>query len=253
MDAAAAAVLAFALTACASFYLSGGTPPGVAADSPLAGLPLIEVHADAPPAVAPDTSLFPPPPGADSTFAVLLSGDGGWAGTDRSLANRLARAGLPVVGWNSLRYYWKARTPAEAAADLGRVIEHYEKAWDRPRVFLVGYSFGADVLPILYDRLSPEQRAGVRAIALLSFADDALFEFHMVGWLGIDKGRLYPTLPAVDRIRDVPVTCVYGARDPNAACSRLDQPNVRVYRFGGGHHFGLENDEVAAAVLSSLR
>jgi len=46
---------------------------------------------------------------------------------------------------------------AEATArDLARVIEHYTRTWNKPRVLLIGYSQGADVLPFLVNRLPEE-------------------------------------------------------------------------------------------------
>ncbi|HMA10801.1 MAG TPA: AcvB/VirJ family lysyl-phosphatidylglycerol hydrolase, partial [Steroidobacteraceae bacterium] len=44
-------------------------------------------------------------------MAVIISGDGGWAGLDRQIASELSRRGIPVVGIDSLRYFWHARTP----------------------------------------------------------------------------------------------------------------------------------------------
>ena len=83
------------------------------------------------------------------TLAILLTGDGGWAGLDKTVAAGLSAHGVPVVGWSSLGYYWTPRNPAAAAADLKRIIEHYTTAWRRSRVLIVGYSFGADVAPFL--------------------------------------------------------------------------------------------------------
>jgi len=51
------------------------------------------------------------PPAPGESFAILATGDGGWAELDRELAHRLAAADLPVVGWNSRAYYWTRRTP----------------------------------------------------------------------------------------------------------------------------------------------
>ena len=80
-------------------------------------------------------------------MAIILTGDGGWAGLDKSLAAGFAARGIPSIGWNSLRYYWTPRTPDGAAADLARIIRHYMPEWMAKRVILVGYWFGADVLP----------------------------------------------------------------------------------------------------------
>jgi len=51
-------------------------------------------------------------------FAIILSGDGGWVSIDRDLSTAFAQRGIPVVGWDSLKYFWTARTPMKAAAIL---------------------------------------------------------------------------------------------------------------------------------------
>ena len=104
-------------------------------------LPLVEVPAKQP---------------AGDLLAVIVSGDGGWAGIDHDVANDLASKGVPVVGLNSLQYFWNARTPDGAAADLQRIARHYLPAWGRQQLLLVGYSLGADVLPFMASRLPPD-------------------------------------------------------------------------------------------------
>jgi type IV secretory pathway VirJ component len=54
---------------------------------------------------------------------VLLTGDGGWAGLDQELAERLAARGVPVVGFNSLKYFRTERTPEEAATAAAMLAE----------------------------------------------------------------------------------------------------------------------------------
>src|ERR1700733_8386245 len=110
----------------------------------LQDLPLVEV---------PSTGT-----GNDDVFAVLLSGDGGWAGIDKNVARSLAERGIPVVGWDTLRYFWTARTPAGLARDLDRTLAYYAVAWQRPHVLLIGYSQGADVLPFAVNRLPQASR-----------------------------------------------------------------------------------------------
>ena len=120
-------------------------PLAAAADDTLAGLPLVELPVAAP----------------GRLMAVVYSGDGGWRDIDKDIAGRLQDKGVPVVGVDSLRYFWSEKTPEQIAADLGLIIDHYREAWQRPDVVLVGYSFGADVLPFAYNRL-PADDAGER-------------------------------------------------------------------------------------------
>ena len=121
---------------------------------------------------------------------MIVSGDGGWAEIDKDVSAGLAGAGVPVAGWNSLDYYWTPRTPEAASADLSRIVGHYSRFWGKPRVLLIGYSFGADVLPFLVNRLSTESRAQVAGVSLLGLSDTAAFEFHLSSWLAGGGGRL---------------------------------------------------------------
>ena len=183
-------------------------------------------------------------------MAVIFSGDGGWADLDRNVSAGLAAAGVPVVGFNSLRYFWTPRTPDTAATDLARVITHYSAAWHRPRVILVGYSFGADALPFLVNRLEAPLRSQVTNVALLGLSTTAQFEFHLAEWFGQDSGPEYSTVPEVNRLT-VPITCVRGAEEDESACGLIRNPRARVVTVGEGHHFGGEYDELAHVILGS--
>jgi type IV secretory pathway VirJ component len=205
-------------------------PPG------LDELPIVEVAATG--------------PGHADTFGVLLSGDGGWAGIDEELSARLARHGLPIVGIDSLRYFWRARTPESTAADVQRVIEHYQSAWKRERAVLIGYSQGADVLPFIINRLPTESRRAVVSAVALSLSTTATFEFHLASWVGASGDR--PTMPEVQRLARGPLWCVYGKDDGDALCPDLDPDVFHVVQLPGAHHFDGDYERVSAVVLAAI-
>jgi type IV secretory pathway VirJ component len=180
-------------------------------------------------------------------WALLLTGDGGWADIDKSLAAALAAKGIPVVGWSSLDYYWTPRTPEGAAADLARVIEHYAATWRLPRVFLAGYSFGADVLPFLTNRLPETVRGRVAGVTLLGPSETAAFEFHVSSWIGGGGDPRHRTVPEVGRLA-MPVTCVSATDEPESICDAMRSPRVRVAKVGKGHHFSGEYGRLAELV-----
>jgi type IV secretory pathway VirJ component len=185
-------------------------------------------------------------------LAVLLSGDGGWAGIDRDVGGALAAAGVPVVGWNSLQYYWHARSPQGAADDLARILRHYLAAWHEQRAVLVGYSFGADVLPFLVTRLPADLRSKVALVALLGPSHEATFEFHVAEWLGSDGDAGKPTLPEVSRLAGIPLLCVYGEKEEDSLCRDLPAGLARLLPTAGAHHFGGDYTKLATAVLASV-
>jgi type IV secretory pathway VirJ component len=185
-------------------------------------------------------------------MAVILTGDGGWAGLDKSVAAGMAARGIPSVGWSSLRYYWTPRTPDSAAEDLERIIQHYTSQWSTKRVILIGYSFGADVLPFLVTRLPAAVRSRVRSVALLGLSQAADFEFHISDWIGRIRASPYRTVPETDRLT-VPVVCVQGAAEDDSACRHIKGPNIRSLELGQGHHFGGNYAVLVDMILNAYR
>jgi type IV secretory pathway VirJ component len=183
-------------------------------------------------------------------FGVFLSGDGGWAGIDAQLSARLARRGLPIVGIDSLRYFWHARTPQSTSADVARVIERYSRVWRRPRALLIGFSQGADVLPFVLNRLPEETRPQVVGAVALSLSTTATFEFHVSNWIGASGDR--PTAPETDQLVPNSLTCVYGKEDHDALCPRLDRARFHVVELPGSHHFNGDYDRLSTIVLGAL-
>jgi type IV secretory pathway VirJ component len=191
-------------------------------------------------------------PTVDS-FAILYSGDGGWRDLDRSLADVLASKGMNVVGVDVLRYYWRPKTPEVGARDLARIISHYQQHWGHKPVVLIGFSFGADVLPFLVNRLPPELRADIRLITLLAPERTTGFEVHATGWIGQDTGATFPIEPELKSLSTIRVQCVYGEDEvKNSLCTTAAAAGYDLMRKPGGHHFDhnyaeLANDIIAAA------
>jgi type IV secretory pathway VirJ component len=205
----------------------------------LADLPLVEVPASS-------TERF-------RVFAVIVSGDGGWASLDRQVGQALAAQGIPVVGLDSLQYFWHRKTPEEAALALGRILRHYLEAWQRDAALLIGYSRGADVLPFMANRLPGELLDKIALIALLGPGLEVDFEFHFTDWvLNPRGGNLRPVLPEVERLRGKRILCVYGREEPASLCPKLQSGRVVLDARPGAHHFGGDYEAIAQQILSAL-
>ena len=184
-------------------------------------------------------------------LAIMLSGDGGWAGLDKAVAAQLNARGVPLVGWDSLRYFWNARTPDGAARDLDRVIRHYSREWHKSKVLLIGYSQGADVMPFLVNRLAQSTRSMLAGTALIGMGTEAFFEFSVRHWLGQPTGGL-PIRPEIERGLLGRVQCIYGSDEQDSSCLTLRADGLEKTKLPGGHHFDGDYAAVAAAVVKGL-
>jgi type IV secretory pathway VirJ component len=250
------AAFAAAFAKLAEANLTRGVAPPPAA---LGDLPVIEVAArsDAAPAVAAPSAAAPSAAAPSSTapsdaFAIIMSGDGGWAGLDQDIAAALSARGIPVVGLDSLRYYWTARTPDSVAADTDRMIRYYMSHFGKKRVLLIGYSQGADVLPFAVNRLPQATRAQVALTAILGMSEHALFEFHVSSWISDDTSGP-ATLPEVNRITGMPVLCIYGEDEHDSLCPKLDPGKFNIVKVKGGHHFDGNYAALADDILAASK
>jgi type IV secretory pathway VirJ component len=189
--------------------------------------------------------------GNDDVFAVLLSGDGGWAGIDRKVAQSLAARGIPVVGWDTLRYFWSKRTPAGLARDLDRTLGYYAMTWSRHRALVIGYSQGADVLPFAVNRLPPATRNMIVTTTLLGLGRQAAFEFHLANWVGPATGLAI--LPEFQQMSRAKTLCVFGAGDKGSLCADFAAGTAGTIELAGGHHFDGDYEGLANLILKFAR
>ncbi len=159
---------------------------------------------------------------------------------------------MPVVGIDSLSYFWNAKTPAEGGRDAGRIVEHFSRVWHRPKVIFVGYSFGADDIPYIVGNLPPAIRPMVSRVSMLGLSGTADFQFHLASWLDIGGGNALPTLPAIARLRGTPMQCIRGEEEKHSACPTIPNGLVEQVVLPGGHHFDDNGEGLASAILRGV-
>ena len=206
----------------------------------VADLPLIDVPAgDAPGA-------------ATQRIAIMLTGDGGWAGLDRGVADVLAARGIHVIGFSTLKFFWHPQTPDSAAQAVARVIAHYGEADPAASFVLVGYSFGASLVPVVVNRLPPELRPRVEGGVLISPDDEAVFEIHVGDWFGsTEHSGTLPIGPEIAASK-VPLFCVHGSDESDSFCLKPQSSDVRVLSLPGGHHYNGDYAALGALIADRL-
>lgn len=182
-------------------------------------------------------------------LAVLYSGDGGWGRLDQGVAKALAAGGVPVLGVNSLRYFLGKRPPQALADDLADQLRRREAQWGRRKIVLVGYSFGADALPAIVPLLPADLRGQIQGLVLIGTGSHGDLTFHPASWLNRPTADSFPVVPAVEALKGLPMTCIYGDKERSDICPTLPADTIRQVRLPGGHHFDGDYTALGQAVL----
>lgn len=210
-----------------------------------------------------------PSAGPAASYAIFLSGDGGWARLAATVAANLAPRGVETIGFSTLRYYWDAKPALQTAADLNRIFDAIRAVAPDAKVDLIGFSYGAAIAPVVYPLLSDASKAMVARLTLLVpdakagiVDDDAptpppgetpAYVFRTTLWQDDDPAEGYDIAAAIRAdAAQRPVLCVYSS-DDDGACPRLagaPPANVTLTRWGEGHHFGGDYAALAALIAA---
>lgn len=181
-----------------------------------------------------------PAENSHETVTLFYSGDGGWRDLDRSVANEMAKLNHSVLGVDVLRYFWERKAPEQVAADLLATMRYYRKQWGVKSFVLAGFSFGADILPVIYNKLPEAEKDNVPLLVFLALGNHADFEVHVAGWLGQSTYEM-PLAEELARIPQDKMVCVYGKEEKaktGTACSCLANSEATVIELPGGQYSG---------------
>jgi type IV secretory pathway VirJ component len=186
------------------------------------------------------------------TLVVIATGDGGWWGDfDTKLGERFAARGDAVVGLDTAIYFDGEKTPAEWGAKLAGIVDTYTAATGATRVVLLGWSYGADVIPFGYAAMPDQAKAKVAGIVLLAPRQHTNLSITISGRLGLDRGTyaaadVYGALP-LDR-----TVCVKPEGEDDTGCDLPVMAGATVLTLPGGHDFGRDAEAITADVLAAL-
>ena len=184
-------------------------------------------------------------------FVLYITGDGGWNKFSKTLSQEFANKGYPVVALNSNKYFWDKKTAQQTATDVAKLLTYYQSLWKKKKVLLVGYSFGADVMPFVYNNLKKELLPEVINLTLLSPSAKTDFEIHLMVMMGSSgDGESVPA--AINKITSKPITFIFGKDEDEFPSKELTIKNYVTVTLTGGHHYDGDEATVVTAILKQV-
>ena len=186
-----------------------------------------------------DLPLIVTPAKNDSLpFAIIISGAGGWTSWDQSVATSLAQKGIASVGLDAQKYFWNKKTPEETTLAVSKIIQHYSALWKKQKFMLIGYSFGADVIPFIANRLPSDLKTKIELITLLSPDKKADFEIHLSDMLNFGNSNdRYDVVKELNTLSKNKIICLFGEGEDLNTRSGFEKTTAKIHVLHGDHHF----------------
>jgi type IV secretory pathway VirJ component len=187
-------------------------------------------------------------------LVLFISGDGGWTSFDETVAEKLSENGIPVIGLDSQKYFWKARTPDVTTGEIAKVLRYYLKEWNKESFILCGYSFGADLVPFILTRLPADLDQMLKGAVMLSPDPLADFEIHIADMLHMASRKEKFDVPGeLKKLVAKHVTCIFGEDEDNDYQKLFKESGVEIKLLPGTHHYNNNYDAISGEIINSCK
>jgi len=184
---------------------------------------------------------------------VFISGDGGWNSFEESLCKSLNQKGVSLVVLDAQKYFWKSKTPDETAIDLQRVVETWQKNWNKEQFVLAGFSFGASVVPFAVNRFTESLGRKLAAAILISPDKSCDFEIHLSDMLNVVTTRgKFDVLGEIRSGSFKKLVAFFGNEERIDTRNAFEQAGASIRLLPGNHHFDSGFDALADLMVAEM-
>jgi type IV secretory pathway VirJ component len=191
-------------------------------------------------------------PGNNNPLIFYLSGDGGLNKFSTSLCESLNKKGYDVVALNSKSYFWDKKTPEQTSVDVTNYLNKKLQGRKNQQVVLIGYSFGADVVPFILNRLPKSLDDKIIASYLMASSGSTDFEIHWADIFGGNTKRSLDVVTELNKLGNDKIVLISGSDEENLAINKITLKRYTHEVLPGGHHFDGDTDEIVSVILSDM-
>ena len=186
---------------------------------------------------------------SQTPFVLYISGDGGFNKFSVGLCNTINKAGYSITSINAKSYFWDKKTPEQAAKDITTYLDKQFQKRKNQQLVLAGYSFGADVMPFVVNKLPDSIKKKLVSIVLLSPSTSTDFEVHWSDIFGGSKKRNMDVVAEINKMNTLKTTTIFGSDEGDFPVNDIKLKNYKNEILPGAHHFDDNMNEVAKTMM----
>jgi type IV secretory pathway VirJ component len=190
-------------------------------------------------------------PDHQKPLLIYFSGDGGFNAFSNALCDDFSKNGYNVIALNSKSYFWKKKTSQQTAAFIEPYIQKYFKERRQQSVALIGYSFGADVMPFVYNSLPQAIQKITNKIILLAPSPTTDFEVHMLDMAGSSTTYNMDVAAEINKIQSASVYII-NSNKSDFPVNKVKIKNAYTTIINSSFHFDKNLQALLPSVYKSL-
>ena len=188
----------------------------------------------------------------DKPLIFYLSGDGGLNKFSNSLCDGINEKGYQVIELNSKSYFWDKKTPEQTAIDVNNYLVKKMTGRKNQQLVMIGYSFGADVLPFILSRLPKDIHDKILVAFLMASSGSTDFEIHWSDIFGGNAKRDMDVVSEINKLVDDKIVIISSSDDRHLEANKITLKRYTHEILPGGHHFDGDTDEIIKVILNDM-
>lgn len=188
----------------------------------------------------------------DKPLIFYISGDGGFNKFSTALCESFSKKGYDVCALNARSYFNNKKTPEQTTRDIQNYLNAKTGARKNKKVVLIGYSFGADVLPFVLTRLPKNMLDNLAASVMMASSGTTDFEIHWADILGGNNKRDMDVLTEINKLSVDNLIIINGSDDEDLALNKISLKKYTHEVLPGGHHFDGDTDQIINVILNHI-
>lgn len=189
---------------------------------------------------------------ASKPIIFYISGDGGFNNFSTSLCTQLNQSGFAVTALNAKSWFWDKKTPELTTSQIASYLKTKLEENTNRQIVLIGYSFGADVMPFIVNRLPNDLKQKLSSVIMLSPSSSTDFEIHLSDMWGSNKKRSMDVLSEINKMGTQKTTILFGEDDISFTAEQILLKNFSRLVLPGGHSFEGNTAELVKKIVKLL-
>jgi type IV secretory pathway VirJ component len=182
----------------------------------------------------------------------LISGDAGFSTFTQKLSAQIYNKGYDIYTLNTKKYFWQKKTAEQSAKDFTDFLESVLKNRKNKQLIIIGYSFGADALPFIVNKMPENIKKQITKNILIDPSSTGSLEINLENYINEDTEGEELTIPEVNKMT-LPINIILSDFGYENYPYKEVKINKNIYHLPGNHRFKGDYEKIAQTIQEIIK